>query len=138
MTRAGVYLGSLLISTPGGALRPGSQTGLRCLIVAPDRVSAESLAKDLPAQVAFSLTGGGGCPLRIMARAGGRSAVRVVTRTAGIRLSMCRAFRLYFYCTGNFLNLLERDWHITVPVWHSLELVFERFKLFYQNLNIIF
>ena len=32
-TRAGVYLGSLLISTPGGALRPGSQAGLRRLIV---------------------------------------------------------------------------------------------------------
>lgn len=48
MTRAGVYLGSLLISTPGGALRPGSQTGLRCLIVAPDRVSADSLAKGCP------------------------------------------------------------------------------------------
>ena len=31
-TRAGVYLGPLLISTPGGALRPGSQAGLRTCI----------------------------------------------------------------------------------------------------------
>ena len=41
VTRAGVYQGPLLISTPGGALRPGSQAGLRCLIVSPDRVSAK-------------------------------------------------------------------------------------------------
>lgn len=38
MTRAGVYLGTLLISTPGGVLRPGSQAGLWRLIVGPDRV----------------------------------------------------------------------------------------------------
>lgn len=40
ITRTGVCLGSLLISTPGRALRPGSQAGLRRLIVNPDRVSA--------------------------------------------------------------------------------------------------
>lgn len=138
MTRAGVYLGSLLISTPGGALRPGSQAGLRRLIVGPDRVSAGGLAKDLPTQVAFSLTGGDSSPLRVVARAGGRSSVRVVTRTAGVKLSRSGSLWLYSYCTGNSLNLLERDWHIAVPVWHCLEFVFERFKLFYQNLNIIF
>lgn len=40
VTRAGVYQGPLLISTPGRALRPGSQAGLRRLIVSPDRVGA--------------------------------------------------------------------------------------------------
>jgi len=63
VTRAGVYQGPLLISTPGGALQPGSQAGLRRLIVYPDRVSAGGLAKGRSAQVAFSLAGGGGCPL---------------------------------------------------------------------------
>ena len=100
-TRAGVYLGSLLISTPGGALRPGSQAGLRRLIVGPDRVSAGGLAKNLPAQVAFSLTREGCYSLWVVACAGGRSSVRAVTRTAGIRLTMFGAFRLYFNCKGH-------------------------------------
>ncbi len=43
VTRAGVCLGSLLISTPGRALRPGSQAGLRRLIIFPGRVSAGGL-----------------------------------------------------------------------------------------------
>ena len=43
ITRAGVYLGSLLISTPGRALQPGSQTDLRRLIVSPNRVNAGGL-----------------------------------------------------------------------------------------------
>ena len=44
----------------------------------------DGFAKSRPAQVAFSLTGGSGCSLRVVARAGGRSSVRAVTRrTAG-------------------------------------------------------
>ena len=99
-TRAGVYLGPLLISTPDGALRPGSQAGLRRLIVGPDRVSAGGLAKDLPTQVAVLARRGGCCPLRVVARAGGRSSVRAVARTAGVKLSKYEAFRLYFDCRG--------------------------------------
>ena len=89
MTRAGVYQGSLLISTQGRALRPGSQAGLWRLIVFPDRVSAGGHAKGCPAQVAFSLAAGDYCPLRVLACAAGRSSVRVVTRTAGVKLSIC-------------------------------------------------
>ena len=89
MTRAGVYQGSLLISTPGGALQPGSQAGLRRLIISPDRVSAGGHAKGRPAQVAFSLAVRDCCPLRVSACAAERSSVRVVTRTAGVKLSMC-------------------------------------------------
>ena len=94
MTRAGVYQGSLLISTQGRALRPGSQAGLRRLIVLPDRVSAGGHAKGRPAQVAISLTAGDCCPLRVSACAAGRSSVQVVTRTAGVKLSMFRGFAL--------------------------------------------
>ena len=101
MTHAGVYQGSLLISTPGGALQPGSQAGLRRLIISPDRVSADSHAKGRPAQVAFSLAIKDYCPLQVSACAAGRSSVRVVTRTAGVKLSKFRAFRLRLYCKGN-------------------------------------
>ena len=94
MTRAGVYQGSLLISTQGRAQRPGSQADLRRLIVLPDRVSAGGHAKGRPTQVTFSLAAGGCCPLRVLACAAGRSSVRVVTRTAGVKLSMCMGFAL--------------------------------------------
>ena len=87
VTRAGVYQGSLLISTPGRALRLGSQTGLRRLIISPDRVSADGLAKDRLMQVAFSLAAKDYCPLRVVACAADRSSVRVVTRTADVKLS---------------------------------------------------
>ena len=96
VTRAGVYQGSLLISTPVRAQRPGSQAGLRRLIINPGRVSAGGHAKGRPAQVAFSLTAGGCCPLRVMACAAGCSSVRVVTRTADVKLSKYKAFRLPF------------------------------------------
>lgn len=43
----------------------------------------DGFAKNRPAQAAFSLTGGSGCSLRVVARADGRSSVRAVTRTAG-------------------------------------------------------
>ena len=62
MTRAGVYQGSLLISTQGRALRPGSQADLWRLIMLPDRISAGSHAKGRPAQVAFSLAAGAVVP----------------------------------------------------------------------------
>ena len=96
MTRAGVYQGSLLISTQGRALRPGSQAGLRRLIMLPDRVSADGHAKGRPVQVAFSLAAGDYCPLRVSACAVGRSSVRVVTRTAGVKLSMCGSLAAMF------------------------------------------
>ena len=98
VTRAGVYQGSLLISTPVRAQRPGSQAGLRRLIINPGRVSAGGHAKGRPAQVAFSLAVRDCCPLRVSACAAERSSVRVVTRTADVKLSKCRALRLYFYC----------------------------------------
>ena len=88
MTRAGVYQGSLLISTQGRALQPGSQAGLRRLIMLPDKVSTGGHAKGRPAQVAFSLAAGDYCLLRVSACAAGRSSVRVVTHTAGVKLSM--------------------------------------------------
>lgn len=97
ITHAGVCLGSLLISTPGRALRPGSQAGLSRLIISPDRVSADGHAKGRPAQVAFSLAAGGCCPLRVVACAAGRSSVRVVTRTAGVKLSRSGSLSAYFY-----------------------------------------
>ena len=96
MTRAGVYQGSLLISTQGRALRPGSQAGLRRLIVLTDRVSTDGHAKGRPAQVAFSLAARDYCPLRVTACAAGRSSVRVVTRTAGVKLSMCDSLTTVF------------------------------------------
>ena len=96
MTRAGVYQGSLLISTQGRALRPGSQAGLRRLIVLQDRVSADGHAKGRPAQVAFSLVTRDCCPLRVTACAAGRSSVRVVTRTADVKLSMCGSLSAVF------------------------------------------
>ena len=43
----------------------------------------DGLAKGRSAQVAFSLTEGGDCLLRVVARADGCSSVRAVTRTAG-------------------------------------------------------
>ena len=87
MTRAGVYQGSLLLSTPSRAQRPVSQADLWRLIVLSDRVSAGGHAKGRPAQVAFSLAAEDDCPLRVLACAAGRSSVRVVTRTAGVKLS---------------------------------------------------
>lgn len=47
-TCAGVYQGSLLLSTPGQPHMPGSQAVRRCLIVYPDRVNAGGLAKGRP------------------------------------------------------------------------------------------
>ena len=47
-TCAGVYQGSLLLSTPGQPHMPGSQAVRRCLIVYPDRVNADGHAKDRP------------------------------------------------------------------------------------------
>lgn len=97
-TRAGVYQGSLLFSIPGGALRPGSQAGLRRLIINSDRVSAGGHAKGRPTQVAFSLVARDCCPLRVVACAAGRSSVRVVTRTAGVKFSMCGSLLATSYC----------------------------------------
>ena len=48
VTRAGVYQGSLLLSTPGGALRPGSQAGLRRLIVSRTGSVLAALPKAAP------------------------------------------------------------------------------------------
>ena len=48
VTRTGVYLGSLLLSTPGGALRPGSQAGLRRLIVTRTESTLTALPKAAP------------------------------------------------------------------------------------------
>lgn len=48
VTRAGVYQGPLLISTPGGALRPGSQAGLRRLIVSRTGSVLAALPKAAP------------------------------------------------------------------------------------------
>ena len=107
VTRAGVYQGSLLISTPGGALRPGSQAGLRRLIINSDRVSADGHAKGHPAQVAFSLAARDCCPLRVVACAAGRSSVRVVTHTAGVKLSMCGSLSAISYCKECYSRFLE-------------------------------
>ena len=65
----------------------------------PGRVSAGGHAKGRPVQVAFSLAAGDCCPLRVFACAAGRSSVRVVTRTAGVKLSMCRGS-----CSGSIVE----------------------------------
>lgn len=104
-TCAGVYQGSLLLSTPGQPHMPGSQAVRRCLIVYLDRVNAGGHAKDRPRRW-HSRSVGALRPVSIgpqgtaqnfeecavfsdvLACAVGRSSVRVVTRTAGIKLSM--------------------------------------------------
>lgn len=104
-TCAGVYQGSLLLSTPGQPHTPGSQAVRRCLIVYLDRVNAGGHAKDRPRRW-HSRSVGALRPVSIgpqgtaqnfeecavfsdvLACAVGRSSVRVVTRTAGIKLSM--------------------------------------------------
>ena len=104
-TCAGVYQGSLLLSTPGQPHAPGSQAVRRCLIVYLDRVNAGGHAKDRPRRW-HSRSVGALRPVSIgpqgtaqnfeecavfsdvLACAVGRSSVRVVTRTAGIKLSM--------------------------------------------------
>lgn len=77
-------------------------------------------AKGRPAQVAFSLTGRGCCPLWVVACAAGRSSVRAVTRTAGVRLSKYRASRLYFDCNRGKFVFLETNGHIPMTIGHSL------------------
>ena len=136
-TRAGVYLGSLLISTPGRALRPGSQAALRRLIVSPDRVNADGHAKGCPAQVAFSLTEESDCPLRVVARAGRRSSVWSVTRTAGVKLSMCGAFWLYFYCSVCNVVCMQTIRHIC-DLLGTLKSNLELFQTYHQFRYIFF
>jgi len=92
-TCAGVYQGSLLLSTPGQPHMPGSQAVRRCLIVYPDRVNADGHAKDRPRRW-HSRSVGALRPVSIgpqgsdvVACAEGRSSVWVVTRTAGILFS---------------------------------------------------
>ena len=107
-TCAGIYQGSLLLSTPGQPHTPGSQAVRRCLIVYPDRVNADGLAKDRPrrwhsrsvgALRPVSIVPQGtaqnfeGCAVfsDVMACAVGRSSVRVVTRTADVKFSRSTA-----------------------------------------------
>ena len=77
-----------------------------------------------PHQVAFSLTGGGSSPLRVVARAGGRSSVRAVTRTAGVNFSKYEAFRLYFDCSRAQFVFLEWISHNSVTNSHKLSQFF--------------
>ena len=98
---------------PGAAPWPGSQAMRRCLIMNPDRIIVGRHCQGRPAQVAFSLNGGNGSFLRVVACAARHSAVRAVTRTAGMKFTRCVEGELTpspLYCTkpGLKRNLREK------------------------------
>lgn len=71
-------------------------------------------------QVAVSLAGGGLFrPLRVVACAAGCSSVRVVPRTADVKLSRSMALRLCFYCRRAKLVFLETNRHIPMTIRHT-------------------
>ena len=119
-TRAGVYQGSLLLSTPGQPhgldLRPHKGVSL-CTRTGS---TLTALPKAAPAGGILAHWRGAFVPLQVMACAVGRSSVRAVTRTAGVRLSKYRASRLYFDCNRGKFVFLETNGHIPMTIGHSL------------------
>lgn len=101
-TCAGVYQGSLLLSTPGQPHGPGSQAVRWCLIMYLDRVNTDGLAKGRPTQVAFSLGRSRQRPISGRA-AGGVTRIVKVCRTLqrhGVRCGtlVCSGGSPYCWC----------------------------------------
>ena len=122
-TRTGSTLAALPKAAPAGGILARSEP------LRPVSIGPQGTAQKYMGRAVFS---------NVMACAEGRSSVRVVTRTAGMKLSRSTAWLLYSYCSRRKFTFLEEFSHISVTISHILQRFFEFLQRINQPLYILF